>query len=226
MVETGSSSSFSSSLPASSLPSSSVTPSSSRTSSSSVSRSVKSLLSLAVSSTDVGSVESKREWTTKLNCLSIQRQGKLRTYIRKREKEKLHADRQSQSPKPNISAEATVGLLLSMGAGKADGGQTRLVGVGEDNGCGKPPASCPSPPASTTKEATGPNSLSTDQYPRKHLLVYWLDGILDCDLAPVELILCFVRDWNTWWHSRRSSIYALRTTISAMAMKCALSFCF
>jgi len=61
--ETGSSSSFPSSLPSSSLLSSSssstsspVTPSSSRTSSSSVSRSGKSLLSLAISSADVGSV--------------------------------------------------------------------------------------------------------------------------------------------------------------------------
>jgi hypothetical protein len=35
-----------------------------------------------------------------------------------------------------------------------------------------------------------------DQYPRKHLIVYWLDGVLDCDLAPVELILCFVQDWK------------------------------
>jgi len=36
-------------------------------------------------------------------------------------------------------------------------GQTRLVGAGEANGGGKPPASCPSPPASQTMEATGPN---------------------------------------------------------------------
>jgi hypothetical protein len=26
--------------------------------------------------------------------------------------------------------------------------------------------------------------------------VYWFDGILDCDLAPVELILCFFRYWK------------------------------
>jgi hypothetical protein len=56
-----------------------------------------------------------------------------------------------------------LGLQLSMGAGKADGGrrgwwgQTRLVGAGKVNGGGKPLASCPSPPASKTKEATGPN---------------------------------------------------------------------
>jgi hypothetical protein len=31
------------------------------------------------------------------------------------------------------------------------------VGADEANGGGKPPASCPSPPASKTKEATGPN---------------------------------------------------------------------
>jgi hypothetical protein len=36
-------------------------------------------------------------------------------------------------------------LLLSMGAGEADGG-------------GQPPVSCPSPPASKTKEAPGPNT--------------------------------------------------------------------
>jgi len=83
---------------------------------------------------------------------------------------------------------------------------------------------CLSPPTSKTKAATGPNSLSVDQYQRKHLLVYWLDGILDCYLAPVELILCFVRDWNTWCHSRRFSMYALCTTISAIAMKYALGF--
>ena len=31
---------------------------------------------------------------------------------------------------------------------------------------------------------------------------------------------------STWWRSRRSSIYALRPTIPAMAMKCALGFWF
>jgi len=50
-----------------------------------------------------------------------------------------------------------------MGAGEVGGGrrgwwgQMRPVGAGEANGGGKPPASCPSPPASKTKEATGPN---------------------------------------------------------------------
>jgi hypothetical protein len=54
-------------------------------------------------------------------------------------------------------------LLLAMGAGEADGGrrgwwgQARLVGAGEDNGGRKPPATCPSPPARNTREATGPN---------------------------------------------------------------------
>jgi hypothetical protein len=32
-----------------------------------------------------------------------------------------------------------------------------------------------------------------DQYPCKHL-VYWLDGVLYCALAPVERFLCFDRD--------------------------------
>ena len=56
-----------------------------------------------------------------------------------------------------------IGLLLIMGAGKADEGrqgwwgQTRLVGAGKVNGGGKPLASCHSPPASKTKEATRPN---------------------------------------------------------------------
>ena len=54
-------------------------------------------------------------------------------------------------------------LLLSMEVREADDGkrgrwgQARLVGAGEANGGGKPPASCPSPPASKTKKATGPN---------------------------------------------------------------------
>jgi hypothetical protein len=39
-------------------------------------------------------------------------------------------------------------LLLSMGAGEANGGR-------------KPPASCPSPPAPNTREATGPNPVPT-----------------------------------------------------------------
>ena len=54
-----------------------------------------------------------------------------------------------------------------MGASEADGGrrgrwgQTRLVGAGKADGGGKPPASYPCPPASDTKEATGPNPYST-----------------------------------------------------------------
>jgi hypothetical protein len=47
-------------------------------------------------------------------------------------------------PKPEPKAEYQCRALLNMGAGEADGG-------------GKPPASCPNPPASKTKEATGPN---------------------------------------------------------------------
>jgi len=101
----------------------------------------------------VFTVESKRERTKKLNCLSIQREGKLRTYIRKRQKEKLHADCQSRSPKPSISVEARP--PAQHGSRRGWWGQTRLVGAGEVNGGGKPPAECP---ASKTKEATGPNS--------------------------------------------------------------------
>jgi len=57
-----------------------------------------------------------------------------------------------------------LGLQLSMGARKADGGRrgwwghTRLVRAGTVNGGGKPLASCRSPPVSKTKEATGPNT--------------------------------------------------------------------
>jgi hypothetical protein len=35
------------------------------------------------------------------------------------------------------------------------------VGAGEANGGRKPPASCPSPPAPNTREATGPNPVPT-----------------------------------------------------------------
>jgi hypothetical protein len=67
------------------------------------------------------------------------------------------AGAQSQASVPRL------GLLLSMGAGEADGsrrgwwGQTRLMGAGEVNGGRKPPASYPRPPALNTREATGPN---------------------------------------------------------------------
>jgi len=56
------------------------------------------------------------------------------------------------------ASDARLGLLLSMWAGKADGGHMRLVGADEVNGGGKPPGSCLSPPASMTKAATEPNS--------------------------------------------------------------------
>jgi hypothetical protein len=46
-----------------------------------------------------------------MNCLSIQREGKLWTYIRKREKE---------NPMPTAKAGA---LLRTMGASEADGGK-------------------------------------------------------------------------------------------------------
>jgi len=66
-------------------------------------------------------------------------------YIKERER-KLHADCQSRSPKLSTSAELS-----------SPWGQARLEGVGEVCGGGQPPTSCPSPPASKTKEATGPN---------------------------------------------------------------------
>jgi len=67
-------------------------------------------------------------------------------YTKEREG-KLHADCQGRSPKPSTSAEPASSAW----------GQARLVGAGEADGGGQPPASCPSPPASKTKEATGPN---------------------------------------------------------------------
>jgi len=67
-------------------------------------------------------------------------------------------------PKPEPKAEYQCrARLLNVGAGEADGGrrgwwgQARLVGADEANGGRKPPASCPSPPAPNTREATGPN---------------------------------------------------------------------
>jgi hypothetical protein len=86
-------------------------------------------------------------------------------YTKEREG-KLHADCQRRSPKPSTSVEPSSSAweqARQMGASEADGGrrgrwgQTRLVGGGKANGGGKPPASSPSPPASETKEATGPN---------------------------------------------------------------------
>jgi hypothetical protein len=81
-------------------------------------------------------------------------------YERERRKSSMPTARAGARSRASVPR---LGLLLSMGAGKPDGGwrdwwgQTRLVGAGEVNGGGKPPASCPSPLASKTKEATGPN---------------------------------------------------------------------
>jgi len=96
----------------------------------------------------------------KLNCLSIQEKENTRLIYRKKTilgEAKYHNRVRSRLPVPEL------GLLLSMGAGEAGGGrrdwweQARLVGVGKANGGRKPPASCPSPPAPNTREATGPN---------------------------------------------------------------------
>jgi hypothetical protein len=67
-------------------------------------------------------------------------------YTKEREG-KLNADCQSWSPMPSTSAEPS----------SSPWWQARLVGAGEVNGGRKPPASCPSPPALNTREATGPN---------------------------------------------------------------------
>jgi len=91
--------------------------------------------------------------------------------IYEREREgKPNADTQSRSPMPSTSAEPSSspwGQMRPMGAGGAGGGrrvrwgQARLVGAGEANGGCKPPATCPSPPAPNTREATVPNPKST-----------------------------------------------------------------
>jgi len=86
-------------------------------------------------------------------------------YMKEREG-KPNADCQSRSPMPSTSAgpsSSPWGQARPMGAGEAGGGrrdwwvQARLVRAGEANGGRKPPASCPSPPAPNTREATGPN---------------------------------------------------------------------
>jgi len=102
-------------------------------------------------------VESKRERTKKLNCLSIQEKENSRLiYLYTEEREgKLHADCQSRSPKPSISAEARP--PAQFGGRRGSWGQTRLVGAGKVNEGRKPPVSCPSPPTPNTREATGPN---------------------------------------------------------------------
>ena len=88
-----------------------------------------------------------------MNCLSIQREGKLWTYIWKREKE---------NPLPTAKAGAQCRVPVPSPPPRHGGkrgwwGQARLVGAGEANGGRKPPATSSSPPAPNTREATGPN---------------------------------------------------------------------
>jgi len=107
-----------------------------------------------------------------MNCLSIQREGKLWTYIIKREKENLMPTAKARaqyrvpvpSPPPRHGGRrGRWGQVRLVGAGKANGGkrgwwgQARLVGAGEADGGRKPPATSPRPPALHTREATGPN---------------------------------------------------------------------
>ena len=77
----------------------------------------------------------------KLNCLSIQEKENTKLIYREKTilgEAEYHNRVRSRLPVPEL------GLLLSMGAGETSGGR-------------KPPASCPSPPAPNTREATGPN---------------------------------------------------------------------
>jgi hypothetical protein len=87
----------------------------------------------------VHGVESKRE---ERGSSIVYRSNERANYrlIYKRERRKTAC----RLPKPERKAEYKCRALLTMGAGEAGGG-------------GQPPASCPSPPASKTKEATGPN---------------------------------------------------------------------
>jgi len=94
-------------------------------------------------------VESKRERMKKINCLSIQRERKLETYIRRREKE-------NWMPTAKAGAQCRVPVPISPphnGGRRGRWGQAILVGAGEANGGRKSPATCPSPPAPNTKEA-------------------------------------------------------------------------
>jgi hypothetical protein len=78
--------------------------------------------------------------------VSPKRKKTMDLYMKEREG-KPNADCQSRSPMPSTSAEPS----------SSQWGQANLVGAGEANGGRKLPASCPSPPAPNTREATGPN---------------------------------------------------------------------
>jgi len=89
----------------------------------------------------------------KMNCLSIQREGKLRTLYMKEREGKPNANCQSRSPMPSTSAELSSspwGQARPTGASEADRGkwgrqgQARLVGTGEANGGSKLPGQIPS----------------------------------------------------------------------------------
>ena len=96
-----------------------------------------------MSGSKLPSVESKRERMKKLNCLTIQRKGKLLKLIYERERRKTQCWLPKLEPYDEYQCRA---LLLAMGAGEADGGrrgqsrEARLVGAGEANGGRKPPA--------------------------------------------------------------------------------------
>jgi hypothetical protein len=96
-----------------------------------------------------------KERRSSIVCRSKERENYRLIYERERRKSSMPTARAGARSRASV---LRLGLQLSMGAGKADGGQTRLVGADEVNGGGKPPASCPSPPASKTKEASGANS--------------------------------------------------------------------
>jgi len=97
----------------------------------------------------VHGVESKRE-ERGISIAYRYKEGANYKLIYKKRERKLHADCQSRSPKLSTSAELS-----------SPWGPARLEGVGVLCRGGQPPTSCPSQPASKTKEATGPNPLST-----------------------------------------------------------------
>jgi len=96
--------------------------------------------------------EDDGEEEKKMNCLSKEKENYGVIYERERRKNSMptaKAGAQCRVPVPNPPPHH--------GGRRGRWGQARLMGAGEANGGGKPPASCPSPPAPSTREATGPN---------------------------------------------------------------------
>jgi len=81
----------------------------------------------------------EKERRSSIVCLSKEKENYGLIYERERRKTECRLPK----PEPNAEYQCRA-LLLTMGAGEADGGR-------------KPPATCPSPQAPNTRDATGPN---------------------------------------------------------------------